>query len=63
MRIDNMYDERYKIIRKLNKLKNKLEDTEDIELINASIELMKRQKDKILELDKEVEKYYEKMRE
>lgn len=58
-----MYDERYKIIRKLNKLKNKLEDTEDIELINASIELMKRQKDKILELDKEVEKYYEKMRE
>lgn len=58
-----MYDERNKIIRKLNKLKNKLEDTEDIELIDAAIELMKKQKDKILELDKEVEKYYEKMRE
>lgn len=58
-----MYDERNKIIRKLNKLKNKLEDTEDIELIDTAIELMKKQKDKILELDKEVEKYYEKMRE
>lgn len=54
-----MYDERNKIIRKLNKLKYKLEDTEDIELIDAAIELMKKQKDKILELDKEVEKYYE----
>lgn len=54
-----MYDERNKIIRKLNKLKYKLEDTEDIELIDAAIELIKKQKDKILELDKEVEKYYE----
>lgn len=59
MRIDNMYDERNKIIRKLNKLKYKLEDKEDIKLIDAAIELMKKQKDKILELDKEVEKYYE----
>lgn len=54
-----MYDERNKIIRKLNKLKYKLEDEEDIKLIDAAIELMKKQKDKILELDKEVEKYYE----
>lgn len=50
-----MYDERNKIIRKLNKLKYKLEDEEDIKLIDEAIELMKKQKDKILELDKEVE--------
>lgn len=50
-----MYDERNKIIRKLNKLKYKLEDKEDIKLIDEAIELMKKQKDKILELDKEVE--------